>query len=163
MLRHYPPLGLDYHRQSKTNSPVMGFQGRYRFLSNFWILDKPFTMHGLQFDCSERAYMWHKSSDPQYRRAIMAADGPRRCKGLGYGAVLPREWDTKIKFGVMYSVLWEKFTQNSQCRDWLLATGNLYLEETNTWNDLIWGRCQGTGENHLGRQLMCVRSALRKL
>ena len=31
------------------------------------------------------------------------------------------------------------------------------IVEDNTWGDTFWGRCNGVGENHLGRILMRVR------
>ena len=45
--------------------------------------------------------------------------------------------------------------------DKLLATGDAYLEEGNTWHDEIWGVYQGEGTNWLGLILMQVREELR--
>jgi predicted NAD-dependent protein-ADP-ribosyltransferase YbiA (DUF1768 family) len=43
----------------------------------------------------------------------------------------------------------------------LLATGDTYLEETNTWGDIWFGVCNGIGKNYLGKMLMEIREALR--
>jgi predicted NAD-dependent protein-ADP-ribosyltransferase YbiA (DUF1768 family) len=47
--------------------------------------------------------------------------------------------------------------------DRLLETGNLYIEETNTWNDTYWGVCGGKGRNKLGKILMVIREDLRSI
>jgi predicted NAD-dependent protein-ADP-ribosyltransferase YbiA (DUF1768 family) len=44
-----------------------------------------------------------------------------------------------------------------EMRDKLVATCNQYLEETNQWNDVYWGVCNGVGKNMLGRMLMYIR------
>ena len=43
----------------------------------------------------------------------------------------------------------------------LLATGDEELVEGNDWNDRIWGKVNGQGENRLGIILMKVREELR--
>ena len=56
-----------------------------------------------------------------------------------------------------------KFTQNEDLKWRLIATGDAYLEEGNTWHDTCWGvdAKTGVGENHLGKILMKVRSELQ--
>jgi predicted NAD-dependent protein-ADP-ribosyltransferase YbiA (DUF1768 family) len=44
-----------------------------------------------------------------------------------------------------------------EMKDKLMATGDAYLEETNTWDDVYWGVCNGVGKNMLGRMLMYIR------
>lgn len=55
----------------------------------------------------------------------------------------------------------EKFTQNTELADKLLATGDAYLEEGNTWGDRIWGTVNGSGANRLGVILMQIRAELK--
>ncbi|WP_242837734.1 NADAR domain-containing protein [Ruminococcus albus] len=43
----------------------------------------------------------------------------------------------------------------------LLATGGEELVEGNDWNDRIWGKVNGQGENRLGIIFMKVREELR--
>lgn len=62
----------------------------------------------------------------------------------------------------MYLVVKSKFEQNSDLKDKLIATGDEYLEEGNTWNDTYWGVCRGKGKNILGKILMRVREELKK-
>ena len=46
---------------------------------------------------------------------------------------------------------------NEELKQKLLATQNLYLEETNTWGDTFWGVCNGKGYNMLGHLTMAIR------
>lgn len=61
----------------------------------------------------------------------------------------------------MYEICKAKFSQNEELRDRLLATGDEYLEEGNTWGDRIWGTVNGICENRLGKILMRVREELK--
>ena len=63
----------------------------------------------------------------------------------------------------MREIVEAKFEQNPQLREMLLATGDAYLEEGNTWGDRTWGTVNGVGANNLGRILMDVREGLRTL
>ena len=67
------------------------------------------------------------------------------------------DWND-IRVKVMYLILKAKFGQNPDLLEKLLATGDTYLMEGNTWHDTFWGVCNGHGENWLGRLLMQVRS-----
>jgi predicted NAD-dependent protein-ADP-ribosyltransferase YbiA (DUF1768 family) len=66
-----------------------------------------------------------------------------------------------MKLTVMETCVRYKFSQNTDLRAELIATGDAYLEEGNSWNDRYWGVCDGQGENHLGKILMKVRAELR--
>jgi ribA/ribD-fused uncharacterized protein len=161
MKRHYELLGLDYERDSKKRNPILGFKDRYVFLSNFFVRD--LEMHGLIFKSSEHAFMWHKSEDEEYRHAILTARTPRDAKRLGNNDrlvklnLLRSDWrDDAVRVKVMYEVLKAKY-RDKELWTWLQSTEARYLEETNWWNDIFWGRCNGIGANHLGRLSMCVR------
>lgn len=67
-----------------------------------------------------------------------------------------KDWE-QIKISLMREIVQAKFEQNPQLKDMLLATGNAYLEEGNTWGDRTWETVNGIGANHLGRILMDVR------
>ena len=69
------------------------------------------------------------------------------------------EWEV-IKLDAMISLLRLKF-KNPKMRAKLLATGDTYLAEQNTWNDLYRGtNSLGKGHNWLGKLLMQVRAEL---
>lgn len=55
-----------------------------------------------------------------------------------------------------------KFTQNTELAGKLLATGDTYLEEGNTWGDRVWGTVNGIGANQLGIILMKIRDEIRE-
>ena len=161
MLRHYAPLGIDYHRDSKKRDPILRFSGRYRFLSNFFPAET--RIGDLVLPTSEHAFMWHKSRNKKYRQQILEAPTPQEAKRLGnnhrlYAMGLLREdWrDDLVRIRVMYKVLKAKYS-NEQLRLWLHGTGERYLCEGNTWGDIFYGVCDGKGENHLGRLLMVIR------
>ena len=68
-----------------------------------------------------------------------------------------------VKLPIMEEIIRAKFTQNQDLKELLLATGELVLEEGNTWGDLFWGVDAKTreGRNHLGRILMRIRKELQ--
>jgi ribA/ribD-fused uncharacterized protein len=82
-------------------------------------------------------------------------------KRLGRKMVLRDDWE-EVKVDIMRDLLIQKFSQQP-FRRLLLATGDSYLEETNTWNDTFWGVCNGKGKNQLGILLMEIRSYLREI
>jgi len=138
-------------------SEVKGFNGKYRFLSNFY--PSKVTLDGLEYDTVEAAFQAAKTDDVADRRAIREADKPAEAKRLGRKVTLRQDWE-KVKIGVMEDLCRQKFKQ-AAFKEKLLATGDAYLEETNTWNDTFWGVCRGHGKNHLGKVLMKLRDELR--
>ncbi len=153
----YDKLQLLYTRDDKTDAnAIKGFHNRHAFLSNFYPAE--FYMDGVLFCCSEQAFMWLKSDNPIYRRAIMAETRPGRIKKLGKSAVLPADWKESGCYHAMFKVEMAKYSV-PQYKGWLLGTGQSYLEETNWHGDVHWGvsATTGKGEDHLGRILMCTR------
>jgi ribA/ribD-fused uncharacterized protein len=138
--------------------PVHGFFDNFRFLSNFHLA--PVIMDGLTFKTAEHAFMYQKSTDPEYHQQILEAKTPATAKRLGKKCVLRPDWDS-YRTEAMYRAVSAKFKD-----PWLALkleeTGTAFLEETNTWKDTYWGVCNGLGKNMLGRILMRVRSELQK-
>lgn len=155
--KRYVPLDLPYEYDPDAE-PVLGFSGIYRFLSNFF--PQTVALYGLPFATSEHAFMYHKSEDRAYRKKILAAPTPQAAKKLGRQVKLRPNWDESLCFESMHKVLCAKF-RNKEMKRLLLDTGCAYLEETNRWGDTKWGRCNGVGANHLGRQLMVVRYGIQ--
>ena len=147
---------------ASSNSPpakIDSFQGQYRFLSNFYPAQIEFE--GLTYPDVEHAYQSAKTTDMNGRRRIAALPTPAEAKHAGESFPPRPDWP-QIKFTVMEQCVRYKFTHHSDLAQKLLATGNAYLEEGNTWKDRIWGVYQGQGENHLGIILMKVRAELQK-
>ena len=163
---------------------IKGFDGEYAFLSNFydeyplyslplmvWSDDnKVVTSHSYQFPTSEHAFHafkvfkdWkhpHESELPAFE-AFLKYETPGKAKRAGRKVPLnPEYWDS-VKDEVMYYICSWKFRGHTFLWDKLLATGDAYLEETNTWGDKYWGVCNGEGLNHLGLILMKIRKELQ--
>lgn len=136
---------------------IKGFSGKYRFLSNFY--PSKIILDGLEYDHVEAAFQAAKTDDVSARRRIREAAKPGEAKRLGQKVKLRQDWE-KIKIQVMEDLVRQKFTTHKDLQEKLLATGDSYLEETNTWNDKFWGVCGAYGENHLGKILMKVRKEL---
>lgn len=135
---------------------ISGFQGNYRFLSNFWPCKVVFE--GMEYPSAENAYQAAKTLDEAQRKQIAqltAGKAKRAGKKL-----FPREdWDN-IKLVTMELILLDKFSRQP-LKQQLIHTGEAHLEETNTWGDTFWGVCDGKGANHLGMILMKVRANLQ--
>lgn len=133
---------------------IRGFFGEYRFLSNFYMID--IVVGGIVYKSSEHYYMSEKTVDDRKRLEIMNAPSAADAKRLGKKIKLRKDWHEKYKNQSMMRGLVAKF-DIPEMRDRLMATGNEYLEETNTWDDVYWGVCNGVGKNMLGRMLMYIR------
>ena len=118
-------------------------------------------LDGLEFTSTEHAYVAAKTLDLNKRAEIAAVETAGQVKRLGRKLKLREDWE-EVKVGVMHDLLIQKFSQEP-FRSQLIATGDAYLEETNTWNDTFWGVCEGVGFNTLGWLLMQVRTDLQEL
>ena len=132
------------------------FKGKYYFLSNFY--NAPVIYDGVTYQNNEAAFQSAKVLDKSIRETFSTLD-PSSAKRKGRHVQLRSDWE-EIKSGVMYEICLAKFSQNNELKNKLLATGEEYLEEGNTWGDTVWGVCNGVGENRLGKILMRVRSEL---
>ena len=139
---------------------IAEFQGEYRFLSNFYAATVVFE--DITYPTAEHAYQSAKTTNMSQRRRIAQLATPADAKREGRALTPQRpDWE-QVKFTVMEQVVRDKFTRNPELREKLLATGDAYLEEGNTWNDRLWGVYQGQGENRLGKILMQIRDELRR-
>jgi ribA/ribD-fused uncharacterized protein len=138
---------------------IKGFQGEYRWLSNFW--RSPIDFSGMTFVSTENAYQAAKvrTSEANKKKAFQLIN-PSDAKKLGRSTHIRPDW-VYIRLAVMLSLQRKKFS-NPNLRRLLLATGDAYIEETNSWHDTFWGVCNGVGENNLGKIIMLVRDELRE-
>lgn len=148
---------------------IYGFQGEYRWLSNFW--PAPIMYMGLVakeqqvYPTAEHLYQALKTIDPREREAIRTAATPGAAKRLGKTVTMRPSWDRK-KDGFMDKVTSLKYGQNPALAQLLIDTGDAELIEANTWHDTYWGVCtcpkhNGAGENMLGKILMDERFLLQ--
>lgn len=142
-----------------TSSAIRGFSGPFRFMSNFVPCTVEFE--GIVFPSTEHAYVAAKTLDIEKRKEIALVATAGQVKRVGRKMKLRPDWE-EVKVDVMRDLLIQKFAQEP-FRTQLLATGDAYLEETNTWGDVVWGVCEGVGENKLGWLLMEIRAMLEGL
>ena len=140
--------------------PINGFNGEYRFLSNFWPCQIEFE--GLVYQSTEAAYQAAKTHNNDKRWAI-AQMSASESKRAGRALELRSDWED-VKLPIMKRLLQKKF-YDPELGKKLLETSEEYLEETNYWHDNFWGnctctRCAGKGQNYLGKYLMEVRQEL---
>lgn len=144
------------------------FEGRYHFLSNFYLCKV--EHQGILYPSVEHFYVAMKSNDEQLidgkyyttgdlREFVATIPTATEVKRFGRKLKLRKDWDTK-KIEVMNYGVREKF-KNELLKTQLLETGNEELIEGNYWKDFFWGVCDGKGENHLGKILMEVRKELK--
>lgn len=138
---------------------ILGFFDNYRFMSNF--VPVRVQLGGIWYSSVEHAYQAAKTLDKDERILVQRAKTAGQAKKLGQLVTKRADWD-EVKDEVMRDLLIQKFSQPPFMGQ-LLATGDAYLEETNTWNDTYWGICKGKGKNMLGQLLMEIRADLLKI
>jgi len=142
----------------ETDTAIYGLFGPYRCLSNFH--EQPFMYQGMLWYTSEAAYMAQKTEDLEIRKFFSALKTGKEAKQFGREVELRPDWDDIHRIHAMYRVLLAKFAQDKKSAGVLISTGNKYIEETNWWKDVYWGKCGGIGKNHLGQILMTIRELL---
>jgi hypothetical protein len=136
---------------------IRGFQGEYRWLSNFW----PSPVRYWDFECPtvEHAYQAGKASTWEEALAVTLSVTPGEAKRAGRTVTLRGDWE-EIKVPFMLDLLRQKFA-HAPLRQALVATRDALLVEENTWGDTFWGVSRGRGSNVLGELLMRVRDEVR--
>ena len=133
---------------------IRGFSGENDFLSNFYMVN--IEIDDKIYKSSEHYYMSQKTTDDRWRQKILEAPTGAKAKRIGTQVPLRADWVEKYKLQSMRIALQAKFCIH-EMKNRLDATGNKYLEETNHWNDVFWGVCNGEGRNILGIMLMIIR------
>lgn len=161
-----------------------GGVGKASPLSNFY--ETEFSYSGHKFNCSEVAIMWTKADtfgDKTTADKLLTCRSPSVAKRLGRGVKPfdPKVW-VEARNERVPKILYEKFTQNTKLKEWLLSTGNAVLAEVGIedsrgrirYKDPIWGitigpshkdiktpeKWQKYGQNFLGKTLMTVRQTI---
>ena len=155
---------------------VIGFHNPdepYGYLSNWYLAD--FTLDGQRFSSLEQYMMYQKAQlfqDSKRAAQILATDNAGKIKALGRAV---EHYDDIVWNGlrqlIVYEGLLEKFAQNEELKEKLLATGDALLAEC-AMQDKIWGIGlsmkderrfapeKWLGQNLLGFALMRVREKL---
>lgn len=135
---------------------ISGFQGEYRFLSNFHPCS--ITIVGIPYKSVEAAYQASKFPSVETRRHFSYLNA-KEAKAKGRTMMLSRDWDDMAKITSMELCLRAKFLI-PDLRARLISTAPLEMIETNNWGDKFWGVCNGSGRNVMGKLLMNLRSEL---
>lgn len=145
-------------------NPITKFQGKTRFLSNFWPC-QIVAKNGTIFPSAEHAYQASKSLLMTDWQRVLACKTPGEAKKVGRSLTIRPDWE-QIRLLVMERILRQKFSPESELARLLLDTGEAKIQEGNTWHDNFWGNCVCSrcsnieGENQLGKLLMKIRSIL---
>ena len=143
---------------------ISKFDGKHRFLSNFWM--EPFVVAlpevgVVEVKSAEHAFQALKARRAQEARRILTKATPGGAKRKGRQVELRPDW-MDVRIGAMAHVLAGKFAPGSELARSLVATSPYDLEEGNDWGDIFWGVVPlAGGENWLGRLLMARRSGLQ--
>ena len=135
----------------------------YGLFSNF---DRkhPITLMGSVWPSTEHFFQAAKfiGTDPEHRENIRLAKTPREAAEMGRDRnhkPCP-EWED-VKYDMMLSAVYAKFSQYPELRELLLGTGDAEIIE-HTSNDREWADGgDGTGKNLLGKVLMEIRKQLQ--
>ena len=155
---------------------IIGFHNpdeEYGFLSNWY--QSAFTVDGIKFCCMEQYMMYQKAQvfhDAKAATEILKTSDAGKIKAIGRSV---RNYDETIWNGmrqvIVYRGLLEKFKQNDELRQKLLATAPAVLAECAV-QDKVWGvglsmhddrrfrLNEWRGQNLLGFALMLVRDEL---
>ena len=136
---------------NKENS-ILGFQGKYKFLSNFWEVEVYLEGQDKPYLSVENAYQASKTTDHKVRELIRKYS-PEDAKTLGQNMIIRPDWNDELRIKTMRELLHQKFDCcNVELVQKFLATGDAMLVESNN--------CDGKRASHLGKLLMEVRFAL---
>ena len=153
---------------------INSFRGRFVFLSNFYPCKIEHS--GITYPSVEHYYVALKVNTlqfidgvyytaPDFRELVARIPDAGDVKKLGRKVKVRLDWDEK-KLDFMEWGVREKF-KNPNLSEMLLSTDNLEIIEGNNWHDTFWGKCSclkcnGSGENHLGKILMKIRKELKQ-
>lgn len=135
----------------------------------------PFTIDGIEYNCTEQYMMAKKAlmfNDLEAYEKIMSSKDPSYQKAQGRKVKnFNKEIWEKYCRKIVYDANYAKFTQNSDMKEELLATGNKEIVEASP-EDPIWGiglkasdprawdKSTWEGTNWLGIAIMQVRTKL---
>jgi hypothetical protein len=138
---------------------IIEFKDDYKWLSNF----EPVKIiyNELEFPSVEHAYQSAKGDDEEWIKFCSNVNNKAGyVKQMSKTIKLDKNW-SKDKIKIMKLLLKQKFNKEP-FKTKLLETGNEYIQEGNTWNDVFWGVDLNTnnGKNNLGKLIMDIRNEL---
>ena len=147
---------------------VYGFQGEYRFLSNFWTCEI-LGPGDLTYRSVEHAYQaWKFEQNVIWDHIRTLTPGAAKRYANKRKTLIRKDWDS-IKLQVMENLLRQKFLSGSELSNRLAAIDGDIIE-VNNWGDKFWGMVKYVGndplgrfdgQNQLGKLLMKIRDEKR--
>lgn len=161
-------------RSNHMSGFITSFRKEYNFLSNFYACRVEYNCY--VYNSVEAAFQAQKcpGSENNFRNLTEEEAklldrppiiSPSDAKKAGKKVPLRSDWED-VKVHIMFELLVSKFTLNPDLKRALIATGDSYLVEGNTWHDNFWGACTCSScqlrvrRNNLGELLMKVRQCL---
>jgi len=140
-----------------TGKMIKEFQGDNRWLSNF--TPCCVMLDGVTYPSVENAYQAAKTvvAGERVPFTTMTAGQAKRA---GRDVTMRSDWDD-VKITVMENLTRQKYSVEP-LKSKLLMTGDVEIQEGNSWGDTFWGICNGIGENNLGKLIMKVRKELNE-
>ena len=154
------------------NGEGIAFQSKHSPLSNLYPCN---VIHRGERYISSEAALHHTRAvvckRPKEAHDILQARDPYKVKSIGASFTASREW-FEIEDSELDDILYDKFTRNHYCRNFLLATGQKKLYEAT--GDRKWA-CgiplskissltkNQPGENRMGKKLESARDKIRAL
>lgn len=137
---------------------------KYTPLSNMALLEEPIIgAFGMRYRSVEHAYQAAKAVHRKDAEEIASIHSPYEARKHGRWVELRSDWK-EVRDELMQEYLVSKFTNNPDCAEYLLNTGDNEIKEINNWHDYYWGcTANGEGKNKLGIFLMAIRESLREL
>ena len=96
----------------KRAQPIDKFQGKYRFLSNFWMCPNGIQLDDYIYPSTEHAYQAAKTLYDFERLEILRAKKPGEAKRLGKKVTMREDWDD-VKVNIMRGLLRQKFSEDA--------------------------------------------------
>lgn len=148
-------------READFPEEIIAFKEEYAFLGNN--TPAPVVCEGIAYPSAEAAFQASKVDDIATREQF-ARFSPEKVRQKG-NMLTPRPGWEDEKDDIMHEIVQQKFLQNPEFRERLLATGSRRLIDGGKGKkDTYWGVNTITweGENRLGLILMELREAFRK-
>jgi len=148
-------------READFPEEIIAFREEYAFLGNNY--PAPVVCEGIAYPSAEAAFQASKTDDIATRKQF-ARFSPEKVRQKG-NMLTPRPGWEDEKDDIMHEIVRQKFLQNPELRERLLATGSRRLIDGGKGKkDTYWGVNTITweGENRLGLILMELREKLKK-
>jgi hypothetical protein len=144
--------------KTRGDNMINKFKDEYSWLSNF--AHCQVSVNGAVYPSVEHAYQSAKNNDHSWKRYCQTETDPAKVKKESRKVSLVPGWDS-YKVQIMKDLINQKFEQQPY-KNALINTGDLYIQEGNTWGDTFWGvdLRSDRGKNILGKLIMDKRTEL---